>query len=222
MYVNDKYVFIHHNKNAGVFVKDYMLANIPKTKVIVYKHAPLRCLPERHRKKIKIGVVRNPFEWYVSFFSYHKANGYYPKLSFEQYIRKHLDNSRGLISKAQKKNVLNKNAKIYPPSARYLDIGSCTYHYIHFFSYRAVKILKEWKNDIFEHCFPEISDMDTLFRQERLYTGMTKFFNDPKILALDRKNESKHKHYREYYTPELRRLVEKKDEALLKYYGYEY
>jgi len=223
MYVTDKYVFIHLNKNAGVFVKDFMRKNF-KTKIKVYKHAPLRCIRESDRGKIKIGVIRNPFSWYVSFYHYHKENGYYPKLTFEQYVKLHLENSRKLISKAQKKNVLDKNAKIYPPSTK-MDIGSCTFHYIHFFSYKAVEILKTWTRERLGENFGRVSNINTMLSCENLKNDMIGLFGEKfrkELESAPKKNTTKHKPYQEYYTPELRRLVEEKDGILINYYGYKF
>jgi hypothetical protein len=212
------------NKCAGVFVKDFIRKHY-KTKIKVYKHSPVRCIRESDRGKIKIGIIRNPFEWYVSFFHYHKENGYYPKMNFEKYVKLHLENSRKLISKAQKKNVLDKNAKIYPPHAHHLNIGSCTFHYIHFFSYNALKILREWTDEKLSLNWENVSNMDVLMTCESLRNDMIGVFGEEyrkELESAPKKNTTKHKHYREYYSPELRKLVEKKDGILLNYYGYKF
>lgn len=222
MYVTDKYVFIHHNKNAGVFVKDYMLKRFKDCKIKVYKHAPIRCLPEADRNKIKIGVVRNPFDWYVSFYHYHQANGWYTKVGFSEYVKTHLSNSRQLISKAQKKNVIDKSAKIRPPKAKYMDIGSCTFHYINFFCFDSWDVLRTWRDYDLKENFKNICDLDVVMRTERLRKDMAKLFKDKSIINLSKKNTSTHRHYREYYDPELRKLVEKKDGILMKHYGYKF
>lgn len=228
MYVTDKHVFIHHNKNAGVWIKDWMIEHLG-AKVVVYKHAPIRCLGEKHRKKIKFGVVRNPFDWYVSFYHYHQANGWYKHLTFKEYVKRHLENSRGLIAKAQKKNVLNKHARIHPPAAKHLNIGSCTFHFIHFFSYKAVEILEGWTNADLNRQWDKVCDLDVLMRFERVRQDMCRLFphkvNDARsntIVNAPRKNVSTHGRYQDYYDRELRELVERKDGLMLKHLGYEF
>lgn len=222
MYVTDKYVFVHMNKCAGVFVKDFIIKNFP-TKIKVYKHAPLRCIREEDRKKKILGVIRNPFSWYVSFYHYHRENGYYTKLSFAEYIKCHLQNSRKLISKAQKKNVLDKNAKIYPPETK-LNIGSFTFHFINFFAFKSLKILRTWTDEQLENSFSNICKV-YLMRQENLKETMIDVFGEQyrgQLANMPKKNISQHGHYSKYYTSELVKMVEEKEKLILQYYGYKF
>lgn len=227
MYVTDKHVFVHHNKNAGVWIKDWLIEH-KHARVVVYKHAPLRCLGERHRKKVKFGVVRNPFDWYVSFYHYHQQNGWYKGLPFKEYVKKHLENSRGLIAKAERKNVLNKHARIHPPAARHLNIGSCTFHFIHFFAYNAVDILQNWTNTDLDQRWEQVCDLDVLMRFERVRQDMSKLFphrvshRRNSIVNAPPKNTSRHGRYQEYYDADLRKLVEEKDGIMLEHLGYDF
>jgi len=223
LYITEKYAFCHKNKCAGVFVKDFMIehmgANVHK-----YKHLPIRMLAEKHRKKIKIGCVRNPFAWYKSYYFYHRDNGYFKAMSFDQYIKTYTNNSRALLS-LMPKRIRKKFPRLYPPKTK-MPIGAFSYHYINYFCYDALNVLAEWEYDYFRLNINKISNLDVTFRVERLKTDMIQEFGPAyadRILNFPKKNVSKaKKHYHEVFTPEQRAIVERYDGPLMEYLNYEY
>jgi len=223
MYKTDKHIFVHCNKTAGVFIKDFMVENMGAT-IHKYKHAPLRMLSEKYRKRIKIGAIRNPFAWYKSYYTYHKDNGYYPSISFDEYIRRHTSNPRPLLSLMPKK-LRKKFSKLYPPNTD-MPVGAYTFHYINYFCYDAINVLKHWDYDYFKSNINKISNLDVTFRVEALELDMIREFGvdyKDRILSFKRRNVSKSKvHYRDMFSPSLRAKVEKYDGALIEYLNYEY
>ena len=214
MYITDKYIFIHCNKTAGVFVKDFMLENM-NAKILKYKHAPIRMLPQKYKNRLTVGCIRNPFEWYLSYFSYHQQNGSFTGLTFEEYLDRACNHSRRLLSLLPRR-LMKKHPLLYPPSTK-LKIGGYTFHYINYFCKRAIKIfktgvIKDYSNDL-----------DVVMRVESLRDDMIKTFGfKEKIRAFKKRNTSTHKKYREVYTKKMRQLVEKRDGKLMEYLGYEY
>ena len=223
MYLTDKHAFIHCNKCAGVFIKDFMTKHMDTT-IHKYKHAPIRMLSEKYRKLKKIGAVRNPFAWYLSYYNYHKDNGYYQNLSFEEYIKRNTSNSRNLLSLMPKK-LRKKFSKLYPPNTK-MPIGAYTFHYINYFCYDAINVLKEWDYDYFRLNINKISNLDVTFRVERLKVDMLQEFGPQyagELTKFPKKNVSKSKkHYRDIFTPYLRNKVLRCDGALMEYLGYSY
>jgi len=217
MYTTNKHVFVHCNKTGGVFVKDWMIQHLG-AKVHKYKHAPIRMLDTKHHDKIKIGVIRNPFDWYVSYYTYLTQNKALTTLSFPQFLFTYTEHPRALFDFMGMK-IRRKYENLYPPKTK-LPIGGWTFHYINYFSYDAIKIFKE------EILAPvEPSNLDVLMRTENLKEDMIKVFGEEhreSITSFPRKNVSARKPYQEYYTPELRSRVEERDGILMEYLNYEF
>lgn len=67
MLVTDKFVYIHLERTAGNFVADFLKLFFPRSKTIGY-HYTRAMLPASHRSLPIVGFVRNPWDWYVSFY----------------------------------------------------------------------------------------------------------------------------------------------------------
>ena len=232
MYITDKYVLIHMNKTACTTVKDFMIQHLG-AKVHKYKHAPIRMLDSKHHDKIKIGVIRNPFDWYVSYYKYLTQNKVLTTMDFPQFLFTYTEHPRALFDFMGMK-IRRKYENLYPPKTK-LKIGSWTFHYINYFSYEAKRIFgwspKYWEYQVVpidESSYCEIfeeNDTDVLMRTETLKEDMIKVFGEEhreSITSFPRKNVSTRKPYQEYYTPELRSRVEERDGILMEYLNYEY
>ena len=219
MYVTDKYVFVHCNKTGGVFVKDFLIKYF-NAKVHRYKHSPIRMLDSKHRDKVKIGVIRNPFSWYVSYFTYLTKNGVLTTMDFPQFLFTYTEHPRALFDFMGKK-IRRKFENLYPPKT-HLNIGSWYFHFINYFCYDAIKIFNPQGS--YAKC-EDYHDLDVLMRTENLKEDMIKTFGEEhreSIENLPKKNVSNTKPYQEYYTPALRERVEQKDGILMEYLGYEF
>ena len=211
MWTTDKHVFIHLNKAAGVFVKDWMIrylsANLHR-----YKHAPIRMLNTKHRDKIKIGCIRDPFKWYESYYKYLTQQKRITDLSFRQFIETYTMHPRALFDFMGKK-VRKKFENLYPPKTT-LPIGTWTFHYINYFQFDARKTLAG-NGDIVHN------DLDFLMRTETLAEDMIKVFGEEYrevIKFYPMKNVSREQFNR--WSPELIKLVELRDGVLMKELGY--
>lgn len=76
MIITDNFVFIHLHKTGGQFINNAIMAFIPKARQIGY-HYPISMVPNTHIGKKIIGFVRNPWDWYVSWywFNQNRPNG---------------------------------------------------------------------------------------------------------------------------------------------------
>ncbi len=72
MLVTDSFVFLHIPKTAGSFIQTVLPDHLPVIKYSyrVWTHTSYEELPERWRHLPAFCVVRNPWDWYVSWFCY--------------------------------------------------------------------------------------------------------------------------------------------------------
>jgi len=69
MIVTDHFVFVHLHKCGGSFVTEALLRFVPSAQRVGY-HYPLSMLPDRYRGLPILGVVRNPWDFYVSYHAF--------------------------------------------------------------------------------------------------------------------------------------------------------
>ncbi|WP_440873664.1 sulfotransferase domain-containing protein [Thalassotalea sp. PLHSN55] len=69
MIVCNKFVFLHLHKSGGTFVNQMMAACIPYARQIGY-HFPYHELPCSFRRLPVVGTVRNPWDYYVSWYHF--------------------------------------------------------------------------------------------------------------------------------------------------------
>ena len=69
MIVTDKFVFVHLPRSGGTFVSDVIRKFFPSAHEIGY-HLPRELLPKEYSHLPVLGTVRNPWEFYVSWYYY--------------------------------------------------------------------------------------------------------------------------------------------------------
>jgi len=74
MICTPKFTFIHLHKAAGQSINAALLACIPEAKEIGY-HFPAKLIPESAAHLPVIGIVRNPWDWYVSWYAFNNLGG---------------------------------------------------------------------------------------------------------------------------------------------------
>ena len=72
MIVTDKFVFIHLHKSGGTFINKAIKSLFPSWKQIGY-HYPLSMLHKEYSHLPILGVVRNPWDFYVSYYTFQKS-----------------------------------------------------------------------------------------------------------------------------------------------------
>ena len=72
MIVTDKFIFVHLHKSGGTFIKKVIKSLFPCWQEIGY-HYPLSMLPLEYCHLPIIGVVRNPWDFYVSYYTFQKS-----------------------------------------------------------------------------------------------------------------------------------------------------
>lgn len=71
MIVTDKFVFVHMHKCGGTFINVFLKEFFPQAREIGY-HFPVHCLPPQYRHLPVLGTVRNPWDFYVSYYEFQK------------------------------------------------------------------------------------------------------------------------------------------------------
>lgn len=69
MIVTSRFVFIHLHKSGGSFVNQFLLRFFPDARLIGY-HLPLACMPVEYSRLPVFGLIRNPWDYYVSWYCF--------------------------------------------------------------------------------------------------------------------------------------------------------
>ena len=74
MICTPKFTFIHLHKAAGQSINAALLECIPEAREIGY-HLPAKYIPQTAAHLPVIGIVRNPWDWYVSWYAFNNLGG---------------------------------------------------------------------------------------------------------------------------------------------------
>ena len=69
MIVTGRFVFLHLHKSGGSFVNEFLLRHVSDARAIGY-HLPRRMIPAIYEGLPALGLVRNPWSYYVSWFTF--------------------------------------------------------------------------------------------------------------------------------------------------------
>ena len=72
MIVTDRLVFLHLHKSGGTFVNALLMQCVPSARQVGY-HLPYRELPPQFSNLPVVGTVRNPWDYYVSWYHFQRG-----------------------------------------------------------------------------------------------------------------------------------------------------
>jgi hypothetical protein len=226
MLVTDQFVFLHVPKAGGTFVQTVLGEHLPVVDLDsilpapAWTHASFRDLPPELQALPAFCVIRNPWDWYVSWFHYEMMRGPRRRLgsgpdprgkraAWVQALR---------LGEADFKEAVTRacTTDFYPPlasvmgeqgldfySALVQDIVGDAFDRPNFTVLRFERLRKELLRYLRLHMQPS-RDLVRAIREE------------PKKLA------SRHGGYRKYYDGELRQLVGDKTAWLCERFGYSF
>lgn len=235
MIITDRFVFIHMHKTGGQTLSDIIQRCISNHRTVGY-HFPYSNIPPEFSALPRVGMVRNPWDWYVSWYSFNQR----PNIRNPLFA---VVSDRGQADLKSTITNLVKLGSDDPASERHRDeladmLPESLDHN------RGVGLTKD--------CIRNFSDNETgyyswLFKRMLgddhdglLQVGRFENFQDDFLaimrklgvedtLALERelykrkrKNFSHHSHYSHYYDDELRDLVGRKDGRLIDTYEYRF
>jgi hypothetical protein len=228
MIVTDKFVFLHLPRSGGTFVSEVIGKFFPSAREIGY-HLPRAVLPKEYSHLPVLGGVRNPWEFYVSWYHHqHSQTGYSPffcsisenrTLDFVQTTTNAL--SLGVNNEKldhliqalpenfdyQKRHISNVTKNVMR-KIRDSGLGLYTFRFNQMFGQA---------DDVF-FCRVESlrSDLMAFFERVGIATDALRDY----VLRLDKKNIAEYRHYSTYYTPELAELVLIRDRQLIDRFAY--
>jgi len=232
MLVTDQFVFLHLPRAGGTFIYEVVKKFFPSAKEIGY-HLPRALLPKKYSHLPLLGTVRNPWEFYVSWYQHQYSNVTYSlarnvlfgslshdrTLGFVETIKNALDlgvnNEKLDLLLNALPETFDYNNRNIPNVTRNLmekirgtGLGLYTFRFNHLFGE---------SRDVF-FCRVETlrTDLIAFFQKIGVETKALRNY----VLSLDRKNVSDGLHYTTYYTRELADLISIRDRQLIERFGF--
>ncbi len=227
MITTDRFVFLHLHKSGGTFVNECLLKYLPDARQVGY-HLPRSMIPPESRGLPILGFVRNPWSYYVSWFSFQREqmnpNFLYRilsdegRLDFGATLRNMLDLGAGSIRldlvlhslpSAYSNRGINLPAFALAP-IRDTRLGFYTY--------------------LYRYLYGGVGDPVRIGRMETLRDELPALLEDAGqptseemqgfIAAEAPRNASQHDVYARYYNDALRELVAARDAEVIERHGY--
>ncbi|HKC17225.1 MAG TPA: hypothetical protein VKC11_11020 [Steroidobacteraceae bacterium] len=227
MITTSRLVFLHLHKSGGTFVNECLLRFLPDARQVGY-HLPRSMIPADARALPILGFVRNPWSYYVSWFSFQQQqtnpNFLYRilsddgRLDFAATLRNMLDLGAGsirldLILRALPSSYSNQGLNLprfalEPIRGTRLGFYSYLYRYLYGGVGGPVRIgrMEQLRDEL-----PRL-----LSAAGEPPTGPMSEF----IAAAAPRNTSQHDLYARYYTDELRELVAERDAQVIGNHDY--
>lgn len=213
MIVHDDWVFVHLQKTGGSFTEKYLLENYD-CKPVFPKHRGIRTVLPVCIDKDKFGMVRNPYSWYVSWWSKNKQSEstLFPRIFTEK--------TKGDF------NLFIENLYTVDWGAQYdlhstpindLNIGVYTYRYISCFCINNMSLaVKEH-----DKCFL----MDNILYTENLREDLSEYLGlkgeeRKELMMMDKYHTSEHAPYEEYYNNKSKEIIRERDSIIFEKWGY--
>ena len=234
MLVTDKFVFLHLPRCGGTFVYDVVRKFFPSAREIGY-HFPRELLPAEYLHLPNLGTVRNPWEFYASWYHHQYSNIRYSplknvlfgclsedrNLNFVQTIRNALDlgvsdDKLDFLIQALPENFYYQERHV--PNLTKDLMGKIRGTCLGLYTFRFNQLFGQ-ADDVF-FCRVESLRSDLMAFFERI--GAASDALRSYVLGLDKKNISEHLHYSTYYTPELADLVLMRDRQLVERFGFSF
>jgi hypothetical protein len=234
MICSDKFTFIHLHKTAGQTLNDIIYNSLPSAKAIGY-HYPVSKLPVQYKDVPVVGIIRNPWDWYLSWFTFNSVGG------IKNPLFNIVSNGKQADFKTTITNLLN-----YPDdsavSSRYRKSHSLLmpddFNQEQGAGFTKACVLSMQSNSkgyyslLVERMFGAGYACQKIIFFERLVENFDSLMRElgvaeaaamtSRLRSVKRRNSSSHSHYSHYYDDELRDLVRVKEAGLIQRYGYEF
>lgn len=222
MLVTDRFVFVHLPRSGGTFVSQVIQKFFPGAHEVGY-HLPLSALPAEYSRLPVLGTVRNPWEFYVSWYHHQQSNNRRgPLISF-------LTENRSVGFAGMIRNALNLGEHenldalidALPEHFNYKErnIANLTRDMMRrirgsgmgLYSFRFNEMFGARNDIVFCRVDSLRDDLLAFFMHIGVLSDALRRY----VLELDAKNTSEHRHYSAYYTPELADLVALRDRRVI-------
>lgn len=227
MIVTPRFVFLHLHKSGGTFINTGLMQFVAGARHVGY-HLPRSMIPEQFASLPLLGLVRNPWSYYVSWYSFQRArprpNALFQTLSNDGALdfkgtvgnMLNLDRDDGLLDRviaALPATYTNQGLNL-PGFALAPIRGSGLGFYSFLYRYLYGPDVAEMKLARMEHLR---SEMPPLLESvgEPMTAGLRDYIDTAPAL-----NTSAHEPHRELYDAELAQLVAERDSFVIERHGY--
>ncbi|MEM7563263.1 MAG: aspartyl/asparaginyl beta-hydroxylase domain-containing protein [Pseudomonadota bacterium] len=233
MIATDKFVFIHMHKTGGQSLNHIIERCIPGMQHIGY-HYPANLLPEQYQQFPMIGIIRNPWDWYISWYAFNTRNPGNPvffivsdgfQASYQETLRNLINlGDDSTQSRHYRKALIdilpdtldgNRGVGLTRDDLRQMNTDEGYFSWL-FNRMHGNLANEQLKIGRFENLQQEFLSIMEDLQIEELEDLKSCFDKTPRM------NSSSHSHYSRYFDDDLRDLVAQKDAALIAQYGYEF
>ena len=208
MIVTDRFVWVHALKTGGCFIKRHIIKAYPNYWKSSMNHDGVGSIPDKFKHLPVFGNVRNPWDWYVSWYQYFSE----PDRRNTYFDICHMDFKTVLKDVLFVRNEFQKIHEFDYETMGYLKIGMYTFHHmaIHFYksSDRLVTFLRQEKlaRDLVEKV-PFPADYKD------------KILSSPRINATETRTS---RDYRQWYDEESMEWIRERDRYIIERFGYSF
>ena len=228
MIVTNRFVFLHLHKSGGTFVNQFLLRFFPEARLIGY-HLPRACLPAQFARLALFGLVRDPWDYYASWYSFQSVrpapNPLYRCCS-ENGRLGFSDTLRNLVSLGEQPDRLAQLSSQLPEQF--------TGHGINL-TQKCLRPLTGSGDGFYTFMYRRMYGEDqevTIGRMESLRSDLVAFLESREVRLTaemnqyvrygERTNTSIHRPYAELYDDATRDLVATRDASVIKRFGYRF
>jgi hypothetical protein len=229
MIVTDRFTYIHLHKSAGTFVNTFIQQYFPTGKVIGY-HLPARYIPETHSHLPIIGCVRNPWDFYISWYFFQNQKKQSNALFMAVSEGKTLDFNRTmerLFSLTDNRPLLRQILEKLPDHfvSSGMNIPRSVMAKLYGSNLGLYSFLYQWmyRDAPSAPCLVKTEELEQGIQQALSNVGVS--LSDDMLQFLNREgnaNTSRHGHYADYYSQEIRDRVSHLDRELIAHHGYQF
>jgi hypothetical protein len=228
MIVTDRFVFIHLHKSGGTFVNQLLLQCVPSARQIGY-HLPYSELPDAYLALPVLGTVRNPWDYYVSWYFFQAGqacpNGLFRLCSLDGTLD-FSETVRRLVQLCSHPHMVRALREVLPDGFRPAGLNLT----------KACLDKIAGRGDgfyslLFERMYAGAPDVEIMPAEElrtHLEQSLTKIGVIPNpraslfIKEAPRMNVSRHGPYKRYYNDDLRNMIEQLDAPVIERFGYQF
>jgi hypothetical protein len=224
-----RFVFLHLHKSGGTFVNECLMRFVPGARQVGY-HLPRTLIPPESAHLPVLGFVRNPWSYYVSWYSFQleRPNPNFlfrilsddGRLDFENTVHNMLDLGAGSIRlelvlralpPAYSNQGLNLPGYALAP-IRDTQLGFYTYLYRYLYKGDGAPVIVGRMEELRGELEPMLASVGQPASEQ-----MRVFINNEAP-----RNASSHRSYTDYYSDSLRDLVASRDAEVIARHGYRF
>jgi hypothetical protein len=235
MIITDQFVFIHLHKTGGQTLNEIITSCMPNHRVVGY-HYPRSMVPVNCTALPVVGMVRNPWAWYVSWYCFNRRSTIHNTLfkvvsghgsaDFKATVRNLVMLGSDDESSRQQRDEL---VRLLPETLDHNrgvgltkdDIRSFSDQDHGYFSWLTARMFGDIDDGVTLIGKAENLQHDFLAFMQRLGVNELDRLRDA-FSRSERRNTSQHSHYSHYYDDELHRLVLRKDRQIIERFAYRY